>query len=343
MKKIISFIAAAVLAMSAVPGAFAETEPTIKVDGRMVDFRNDQGPVIMNDRLYVPIRRVLEKMGAEVIWDGEAKTVTVNSDNNVVRLILTIDNTDIKKFTFKSVTTAEESIVTSDVAPVILNDRTMLPIRVVAESLDATVVWDDETKLTTITTRKAKRDAEVQHGADISAEDFDVVEVFRDKVPNLSIACDTEDVKEGDTIELKVKLSDMEKAGANKLFTILTASVFFNEENFRYAGYDFIIDGEKVKPEAAADNAEFMPGMVKLIAMNTYLHSFRPGEDDVVAVMYFKALNDEGGEFVLSDGETELGANTSVTLYEEIEGKATLTEIKNHDEIFIDTTAVTVK
>ena len=86
-----------------------------------------------------------------------------------------------------------------------------------------------------------------------------------------------------------------------------------------------------------------MPGIVKFVALNTYLNAFTPGEDDVIAVVYFKALNDEGGEFSLSAGSTELGPNTSVIVYEEIEGKPVLTELVNHDEIYIDTTAVTVK
>ena len=343
MKKIISLIAAGIMALSCVPATMAETEPTIKVDGRMVDFREDQGPVIMNDRLYVPLRRVLEEMGATVDWNAEKKAVTVKSDNNVIVLELIINSTEIKKQTYKTVLDVETEFLTSDVAPVILNDRTLLPIRIVAESIGATVEWDGETKLTTITTRKAKRDAEVQHGADISAEDFEVSEFFKDKVPNISLACDTEDATTGDTVELMIKVSDLEKAGENKLISILTASIFYNEENFEYAGYDFIIDGEKVKGSAAADNAQFMPGLLKLVALNTYDKAFLPNEDDTVAVVYFEVLNDEGGEFTLSSGSTELGVNTSITIYEEVEGKSVLTDLKNHDQLYIDTTAVVVK
>lgn len=343
MKKILSLLAASALVFSAASAAFAEAEPTIRVDGRKVDFLNDQPPVIMNDRLYVPVRRVLERMGATVDWNDEARMVTVLSDNNVIKLELTIDSTEITKYTFTTVMNADKETITSDVAPVIVNDRTMLPIRVIAEAIGATVVWNDETKLTSITTRQAKRDAEVQHGADINAEDFDVAEFYKEKVPNLTLACDTEDVNEGDTVEVKIKLSDIEKAGENKKVVILTSSISYNEENFEYAGFDFIIDGEKTKPELSAGNDEFMPGVVKAVALNTYFTAFSPSEDDAIAVVYFKALNDEGGDFVLYDGSTELGSNTSVTVYEEIEEKAVLTELAEHDEIYIDTTAVTVK
>ena len=40
---------------------------------------------------------------------------------------------------------------TNDVAPVIRNDRTMLPARFVAENLGAKVAWDEEKRLVTIT------------------------------------------------------------------------------------------------------------------------------------------------------------------------------------------------
>jgi len=343
MKKIISLIAAGVLALSAIPASYADVEPTIKVDGRMVDFRNDQAPVIMNDRLYVPLRRVIEEMGASVSWDGEKKMVTVNSDNNVVVLYLTIDSTEITKYTFTTVINATKETLISDVAPVIMNDRTMLPIRIIAESIGATVEWDAETKLTTITTRKAKRDAEVQHGADISSEDFEVSEFFKDKVPHLSLACDAEDISKGDTLEVKIMLSDIEKVGENKLLNMLIASIYYNDSNFKYLGSNFVIDGEKVEGEVSEKNATFMPGLLKLAAINSYEKSFKPGEDGVVAILSFEALNDEGGEFKLSTGSTELGPNNIVILYEEVEGAPVLVELENHDEIYIDTTAVTVK
>ena len=56
-------------------------------------------------------------------------------------IILTIDKVVAKAF--------GES-VTNDVAPVIRNDRTMLPIRFIAEALGAEVKWDDETDKVTI-------------------------------------------------------------------------------------------------------------------------------------------------------------------------------------------------
>ena len=43
--------------------------------------------------------------------------------------------------------------VSSDVSPTIINDRTMVPVRVIGEYLNATVVWDNSTRTATITKR----------------------------------------------------------------------------------------------------------------------------------------------------------------------------------------------
>jgi len=39
----------------------------------------DQPPKIINDRTYLPLRAVGEAMECEVLWDGQNRTVTLNS------------------------------------------------------------------------------------------------------------------------------------------------------------------------------------------------------------------------------------------------------------------------
>ena len=50
---------------------------------------------------------------------------------------------------------------TNDVAPKIVNDRTMLPARFVAENLGADVSWDGENQVVTITGKNLKTDDDV--------------------------------------------------------------------------------------------------------------------------------------------------------------------------------------
>jgi hypothetical protein len=95
----------------------------------------DVAPYIKGDRTYVPMRYLGEILGAEVVWDGDARTVTLTRGDDVV--VFTIGST---------VYTVNGESMTADVAPEIANDRTMLPARFVAEAFGAVVGWDAATR-----------------------------------------------------------------------------------------------------------------------------------------------------------------------------------------------------
>ncbi len=95
----------------------------------------DVAPYIKGDRTYVPMRYLGEILGAEVVWDDAARTVTLTKGDDVV--VFTIGSTTY---------TINGEANTADVAPEISNDRTMLPARFVAEAFGATVGWDPATK-----------------------------------------------------------------------------------------------------------------------------------------------------------------------------------------------------
>lgn len=94
----------------------------------------DVAPYIKNSRTYVPMRYLGEALGAEVVWDATAQTVTLTKGATVV--VFTIGSTSY---------TVNGEAKTADVAPEIVNDRTMLPARFVAEAFGATVGWDAAT------------------------------------------------------------------------------------------------------------------------------------------------------------------------------------------------------
>lgn len=95
----------------------------------------DVAPYIKNDRTYVPMRYLGEILGAEVVWDDAARTVTLTKDDTTV--VFTIGSTTY---------TVNGEAKTADVAPEITNDRTMLPARFVAEAFGAVVGWDASTQ-----------------------------------------------------------------------------------------------------------------------------------------------------------------------------------------------------
>lgn len=124
--------------------AFCGEQPGIRlvVDGTQVI--PDVPPVIVEGRTLVPIRIVSEELGAAVKWDGETRTVTVVSAGTTVFLRI-----GDKK------AVVGDSTVELDVPAVIINSRTMVPIRFVATALGATVDWDGDTRTVKVDRRPA--------------------------------------------------------------------------------------------------------------------------------------------------------------------------------------------
>lgn len=337
MKKIISFLIAVSCAAALTVPAFA-SDIAVKVDGRTVAFREDPKPVIISDRTYVPIRRVLEYMGAKVEWNDEKRTVTVTSADNITVVVLTIDSPEINVFTFTSVLHADKETVQSDVAPIILNDRTMLPIRVVAEALGADVDYD-ESGVAEITTYQAKNMLKKTLGADAAENDRPVAVALSKDLPKISIYSDSQNVKEGDTVSVYVKLSDTENTFDKSEFAGLVTTILYDTENFAYDGFKCISEAGEISPALSADNGEFYENGAKIIYIYSPGSLYAPAEDGTVLKVDFTALNDNGGKFAVSDGISELGYDNEVVFIKDNVSHS----ISKYNELFVDTTEIEVK
>jgi hypothetical protein len=108
------------------------------IDGLPVDF--DVKPVIKNDRTLVPFRAVAEMLNVKVSWDGARQTV--NASDGEISVMLQIGN----KTAYRNGTP-----VVLDVPPVIINDRTLIPLRFFSEAFDCRVEWDGVTRYVQIT------------------------------------------------------------------------------------------------------------------------------------------------------------------------------------------------
>lgn len=93
----------------------------------------DSDPVMVNDRTLVPIRAVAEYLGYTVGWDEASQTVTMFNSNNTIKF--TIDSTMAVK---------NGRTFTIDVPAQIIGERTYLPLRAVAEAMNAEVDWNGE-------------------------------------------------------------------------------------------------------------------------------------------------------------------------------------------------------
>jgi len=96
---------------------------------------SDVAPVNESGRVLVPIRIISEKLGANVDYEPTAQTVSISKD--ALHIVLKINNQEVM---------INNNTGTIDVAPKIINSRTMVPIRFVAQNLGCIVNWDGTTQ-----------------------------------------------------------------------------------------------------------------------------------------------------------------------------------------------------
>ena len=92
-------------------------------------------PVIENDRVLVPLRDVFEKLGAQVSWDEATQTVSIVKDYKKISLQINSEKMYV-----------DSELCVLDAVPVIYYDKTMIPLRAVAQALGAQVNWRGQTK-----------------------------------------------------------------------------------------------------------------------------------------------------------------------------------------------------
>ena len=141
MKKIITktIILAVILALcvGAVFPAVASNDPTprIRIDGEFISFPGGQVPVIESGRTLVPLRDVMEPLGFAVEW----RDPTVLLTRGDVSIQLDIGSTWLLHQVGANQT---PTVVTLDVPARLLNSRTLVPVRAIAEMTGFSVTWD---------------------------------------------------------------------------------------------------------------------------------------------------------------------------------------------------------
>ncbi len=139
--KFIRRITAAALALCAalsLTSAFAAENISVYIDGNPLDF--EKPPYMENDRVLVPMRKIFESLGCEVIWDEALGSVTAVREGSAV--IMTIGS---------PVMYVNGSSVKLDVPPSLDYDTTFVPLRAVSEAFGCDVTWSDESSSVFIT------------------------------------------------------------------------------------------------------------------------------------------------------------------------------------------------
>lgn len=116
-------------------------KPNMLVNGANMEIDLGRGtkPVIVDNRTLTPIRAIVENLGGKVNWDGAEEKISIQ-----------LKGTAIDLWIGKNTARINGVEKTMDVAPLLMNDRTMLPLRFVSENLGCKVSWEENTGKITV-------------------------------------------------------------------------------------------------------------------------------------------------------------------------------------------------
>lgn len=139
MKKITSIILITLVTLCSCLVVSASNETiSVLVDTVKVNF--DVEPQIIDGRTMVPVRAIFDSLGAVVKWDGNNQMVTAKKGNTTIEL--QIGNSVMKK---------NNQTIVLDVPPQVIDGRTLIPARAVAESFSCLVDYVPETRTVVVT------------------------------------------------------------------------------------------------------------------------------------------------------------------------------------------------
>lgn len=201
-----------------VPQVQGTREVSIVLDGNPVV--SDVSPYIdENSRTLVPVRFVAEALGGDVSWDGKNRRVEITRSTSVVEL-----------FIGQKTALVDAAEVEMDTTAVIENERTMVPLRFVAESFTVEVGWCGETRTVSLSSEILKADSETEAlPAVISASQLNVRTGPAVEYPRLA------QLSQGTEVTLTGQTGDWWR-------------ILFNREGGEAAGW---VDGRYVKEKAS--------------------------------------------------------------------------------------------
>jgi len=126
------------LALACMAGIAAPIQ--VLIDGKPVSF-GEIGPMKSKGRVLVPLRGVLEQMGATVGWDAASQTVTAQKGDRKIELKIGA--------AFGRINDQDTPL---DVPGKVFRGTTMVPLRFMGSALGARVDWDEFKDTVLITT-----------------------------------------------------------------------------------------------------------------------------------------------------------------------------------------------
>jgi hypothetical protein len=146
------------------------SDPNVSGENNVLK-ENDTCPEIINNRTMVPLRFISEALGATVDWNGENQSISLKKSNKEIGM--QIGNNLMKVNTNGDV---KESFL--DSPPTVNKDnRTLVPVRAIAEAFGIEVQWDGKTNSVFIGYTEAEKNSLLNSNVtetEISADAIDL-------------------------------------------------------------------------------------------------------------------------------------------------------------------------
>lgn len=169
MKKMITTILSAVILTTSVP-VLANDDITVKIDDKPLTF--EVQPQIIDGNTMVPMRTIFESLGYTVEWDGENQNIIASNQDKDKEIFLTIGMPGIIFYSINElmyVPNTDEAIQSFidknyhplEVAPIIIDGSTLVPVRAVSEASGYDVLWDGDKKSVLIRTQVKEDETQI--------------------------------------------------------------------------------------------------------------------------------------------------------------------------------------
>lgn len=221
MKKFLTLFLAISLSMLLMCfSASATDKVTVCIDDETITF--DVEPQIIDGRTMVPIRKIFEHLGAEVVWYSYNNSFTAKC--GYLKIEMQIDNNTMR---------VNGKDIYLDVPPIIKDGRTLVPLRAISEAFSADVKWIAETGTADIKTPYPKSEFKYEENFDkyhlrtsngsyeyfdisIDGDTLTIKGLTKDeRITNVGIICDNDNtldktisVKTNKEFQIQVSLSN---------------------------------------------------------------------------------------------------------------------------------------
>ena len=125
----------------------ADAPICVLLDGQELSF--DVNPEIITSRTMVPMRAIFTALGANVDWVEEHRLIVASKGTRIITMMIDKDIMHIG-----DLESGEQKTVALDSPPVIVNSRTLVPVRAISDALGVMVDWNGDTRTVILNSNK---------------------------------------------------------------------------------------------------------------------------------------------------------------------------------------------